>query len=175
MKKLLIAGIFLLSTTSILSAQMAITSIQNNQTNLLINDSISVKKGTDIQVYLPAGKDFFFVKQKKSGLSAKLIGDIAGIAGTGAAAVGIGSGNIGVMSDAINVMNKATAIQYGADAIDRIQDLPISKNAKKIAGKKMQVLEWEFKEEGYIIIATFDKKKYEINLQEAVMTGEIKL
>ena len=29
MKKLLIAGIFLLSTTSILSAQMAITSIQN--------------------------------------------------------------------------------------------------------------------------------------------------
>ena len=66
MKKLLIAGIFLLSTTSILSAQMAITSIQNNQTNLLINDSISVKKGTDIQVYLPAGKDFFFVKQKKS-------------------------------------------------------------------------------------------------------------
>ena len=55
------------------------------------------------------------------------------------------------------------------------QDLPISKNAKKIAGKKMQVLEWEFKEEGYLIIATFDKKKYEINLQEAVMTGEIKL
>lgn len=39
----------------------------------------------------------------------------------------------------------------------------------------MQVLEWEFKEEGYLIIATFDKKKYEINLQEAVMTGEIKL
>ena len=28
---------------------------------------LSVKKGTDIQVYLPAGKDFFFVKQKKSG------------------------------------------------------------------------------------------------------------
>lgn len=51
----------------------------------------------------------------------------------------------------------------------------IPKNAKKIAGKKMQVLEWEFKEEGYLIIATFDKKKYEINLQEAVMTGEIKL
>ena len=175
MKKTLFSTIVFLSASISVSAQLAVTSIQNNQTELVVNDSIHLKRGSQIQIYLPAGKDFVFVKQKKSGLSAKLIGDIAGIAGTGAAAVGIGSGNIGVMSDAINVMNKATAIQYGADAIDRIQDLPISKNAKKIAGKKMQVLEWEFKEEGYLIIATFDKKKYEINLQEAVMTGEIKL
>lgn len=175
MKKLFLAASIFLSASVSVSAQLAVTSIQNNQTELVVNDSISLKKGGEIQVYLPAGKDFVFVKQKKSGLNAKLLGKVADIAGTGAAAVGIGSGNLKTLSGAYKVMRTASAVQYGADALDKIQDLPISKDAKKIAGKKMEIQNWEMTDDGYILTAILDKKKYEINLQEAVMAGEVKL
>lgn len=175
MKKVFFAaGIFLSASVSV-SAQLAVSSIQNNQTELVVNDSISLKKGGEIQVYLPAGKDFMFVKQKKSGLNAKLLGKVADIAGTGAAAIGIGSGNLKTLSTATKVMGKASAVKYGADAIDQIQSLNISKDAKKIAGKKMEIMNWEMTDDGYVIMALLDKKKYEINLQEAVMAGEVKL
>ena len=64
MKKLFLAASIFLSASVSVSAQLAVTSIQNNQTELVVNDSISLKKGGEIQVYLPAGKDFMFVKQK---------------------------------------------------------------------------------------------------------------
>ncbi|MGC4130494.1 MAG: hypothetical protein QM564_13300 [Bergeyella sp.] len=175
MKNLFLAGVFFLSATSGFSAQTAVTSIQNNHSELLVNDSISIKKGGELQVYLPAGKDFFFVKQKKSGLNAKLLGKVADVVGTGATAVGVGTGNIKVLSDAFKVANTANAVRYGADALEKINDLPISNDAKKIAGKKLVVEDWEFTEDGYIITAKLDKKKYEIYLQEAVMSGEVKL
>ena len=173
MKKILISAVLLISSS--VSAQLAVTSIENRQTELVINDSISIKKGNEIQIYLPAGKDFVFVKQKKSGINAKLLGNIADVVGTGASAVGMGSGSIKVLQGATKVLRTANAVQYGADALDKIQDLPISDNAKKIAGKKMEVLDWEFTDDGYIIVAKFEKKKYEIYLQEAIMSGELKL
>ena len=175
MKNLIFSAVILLSASSTFQAQLAVTSIQNNQTELVVNDSIHLKKGSPIQIYLPAGKDFVFVKKKKSGLNAKFLGSVADIAGTGAAAVGIGSGNVKTLSSAIKVMNTARAVQYGSDALDKIQDLPISKDAKKIAGKKMEIQNWEMTDDGYILTAILDKKKYEINLQEAVMAGEVKL
>lgn len=73
------------------------------------------------------------------------------------------------------MVRTSSAVQYGADALDKIQDLPISKDAKKIAGKKMEIQNWEMTDDGYILTAILDKKKYEINLQEAVMAGEVKL
>jgi hypothetical protein len=173
MKKILISAVLLISAS--VSAQLAVTSIENRQTELVINDSISIKKGNEIQIYLPAGKDFVFVKQKKSGLNAKLLGNIADVVGTGASAVGIGSGSVTVLQGATKVLRTANAVQYGADALDKIQYLPISDNAKKIAGKKMEFLDWEFTDDGYIILAKIEKKKYEIYLQEAVMSGEVKL
>ena len=173
MKKILISAVLLISAS--VSAQLAVTSIENRQTELVINDSISIKKGNEIQIYLPAGKDFVFVKQKKSGLNAKLLGNIADVVGTGASAVGMGSGSIKVLQGATKVLRTANAVQYGADALDKIQDLQISDNAKKIAGKKMEVLDWEFTDDGYIIIVKIEKKKYEIYLQEAIMSGELKL
>ena len=175
MKKLFLAASIFLSASVSVSAQLAVTSIQNNQTELVVNDSIYLKKGLPIQIYLPAGKDFVFVKQKKSGLNAKLLGRLADAAGTGAAAVGIGSGNVKTLSGAIKVMNTARAVQYGSDALDKIQDLPISNEAKKIAGTKMEILDWEFTDDGYIITAKSDKKKYEIYLQGAAIAGEVKL
>ena len=39
----------------------------------------------------------------------------------------------------------------------------------------MEVLDWEFTDDGYIIVAKFEKKKYEIYIQEAIMSGELKL
>lgn len=174
MKKIILSAILFLSAPKFI-AQTRVKSIQNNQTDLLINDSISIKKGEDIQIYLPAGKDFLFVKQKKSGLSSKLLGQVADIAGTGAAAVGMGSGNINVLKGATRVITTANAVKYGADALDKIQDLPISDNAKKIAGKKMLVQDWIFTDNGYVLTALLEKKKYEINLQEAIISGEVKL
>lgn len=152
-----------------------LTSIQNKENALLLNETYNLKKGDSVQIYLPVNKDFLFVKKKKGLLGKKLIGDIAGIVGTGAAAVGLGTGNIKVMSEALNVMSKAAAVQYGVDALNRIDDLDISKKSKKIAGKKAKVLGWNFTEDGYIIDVKLGKKKYEIYLQEALMVGEVKL
>ena len=173
-KSTILSTVLFLSATVSISAQLAVTSIQNNQTELLVNDSISIKKGSEIQIYLPAGKDFVFVKQKKSGLSAKLLSQVADIAGTGAAAVGIGSGSVKVLQGASKVMNTARAVEYGADALDKIQDLPISNDAKKIAGKRLLVQDWTFTDDGYVITALLEKKKYEIYLQEAALSGEVK-
>ena len=175
MKKLFLAASVFLSASVSVSAQLALTSIQNNQTELVVNDSIHLKRGSQIQMYLPAGKDFVFVKQKKSGLNAKFLGKMADIAGTGAAAVGVGSGNLKTLSNAYKVVRTANAVQYGANALDKIQDLPISNDAKKIAGTKMEILDWEFTDDGYIITAKSDKKKYEIYLQDAAIAGEVKL
>ena len=173
MKKILISAVLLISAS--VSAQLAVTSIENRHTELVINYSISIKKGNEIQIYLPAGKDFVFVKQKKSGLNAKLLGNIADVVGTAASAVGMGSGSIKMLQGATKVLRTANVVQYGADALDKIQELSISDNAKKIAGKKMEILDWEFTDDSYIIFAKIEKKKYEIYLQEAVMSGEVKL
>ena len=174
MKKKFLSAVFFISATITISAQLALSSIQNNQTELIINDTISLKKGGQIQVYLPAGKDFVFVKQKRSGLNSKLLGKVADIAGTGASAIGIGSGNLKVLQGATQVINTAQVVHYSADTFEKIQELPISNTAKKIAGKKMEVQEWQFTDNGYVITALLDKKKYEIFLQEAAMSGEIK-
>lgn len=171
MKKIIITTLVFLS--AILSAQV-VKSIENKQTELIINDTISLKKGGQIQVYVPAGKDFVFIKQKKM-LSTKLLGNVADIVGTGAGAVGLGSNNVNVLQSAIKVANTANAVERGVYTLEKIQTLPISDKAKKIAGKKMEILDWEFTDEGYVVIAELDKKKYEIYLQEAIMSGEIDL
>lgn len=174
MKKILLP-LMMLSAIVMTNAQMAVTSIQNNQNELVVNDSISLKRGSEIQVFLPAGKDFVFVKQKKSVFSTKLLSGVADVVGSGAAAVGVGSGSVDVLRGATKVINAANSVKYGVDALDKIQELPISNDAKKIAGKKMQITEWTFTDDGYIISAILAKKKYEIYLQEAVMAGEVKL
>ena len=124
---------------------------------------------------LPVGKDFIFVKKNKTGLNTKLLGSIADVVGTSASMVGFNSGNLKTISDASKVINTANTVSYGANAIDQIQNLPISNESKKIAGKNMEIIDWTFTDDGYIIIALFEKKKYEIYLQEAVMAGEVKL
>lgn len=174
MKKIIVSSFLFFSATATISAQLAVNSIQNNQTELLINDSITLKKGQEIQVYLPAGKDFVFVKQKKSGLNTKLLGKVTDIAGSGASAIGLGSGNLKVLQGTTKVINTVKVVNYSAGTLDKIQELPISNSAKKIAGKKMKIEGWEFAENGYVITAYLDKKKYEIYLQEAAISGEIK-
>lgn len=153
----------------------AIYSIENKGNSLLINNQIELSREGEIQINLPANKDFLFIEQKKSGLSAKMLGNIADVVGTGASAIGIGTNSIGTMSKAFEVARTARAIEYGADALTKIQDLPISNKAKKIAGKKMKIIDYAFENDGWILTAELDKKKYKINLQEAVMVGEVKL
>lgn len=63
----------------------------------------------------------------------------------------------------------------GANAIDQIDNLPISKKAKQIAGKKMEVLEWESDNGIHVINAALGKKKDLIELESAYLIGEIKL
>ena len=150
MKKLLILPVVLLSYTTI-KAQLAVSSIQKNQNELVINDSISLKKGDSIKIYLPVGKDFVFVKQKKSGLNAKLLGSVADVVGVGASVVGVNSGSFKTISNASKVLNTTNTIRYGANAIEQIQNLPISNNAKKIAGQKMEIIDWTFTDDGYIL------------------------
>lgn len=152
-----------------------LTSIRNTDEGLVLNESYTLSKGDTIQIYLPASKDFVFVKKKKGLLSTKLLGDFADIVGAGAGVVGLGTNNIKVMSGAMDVMRKASAVKYGVDALDRINDLDISKKAKRIAGKKAKVLGWDFTEDGFVLDVELSKKKYEVYLQEALMVREIKL
>lgn len=144
---------------------------------LVVLDSIHIKKGDDIQIYLPTyDKDFYFVEQKKGLLNAaKIAGAAAEVVGTGAVAVGLGSGNISTLSKSLNVLQKTSAIKYGTDAIDKVDKLPISKKAKRIAGKKMEVLEWENDNGVHVITAQLGKKKYLIELENAYIIGEVKL
>lgn len=152
------------------------TFVKDNGDALVVLDSIHIKKGDEIQVFLPTyGKDFYFVERQKGLINAKLVGAAADIVGTGAVAVGLGSGNISTMSKAFNVMTKARAVSYGADAMNRINDLPISNQAKKIAGKRMEVLEWQSDGIDHIITAKLGKRKYTIELENAYLIGEIKL
>lgn len=153
----------------------AIYSVKDLGNKLIINDNFELIKGNEVQIYLPAnGKDFMFINSN-TGFSTKLLGKVADVVGTGASAVGIGSGNIKVIQGASKILNGANAVKYGADAIEKIQDLPISNKAKKIAGKKIKITDWEMDNGGYILKGELDKKKYLINLPEAVATGEIKL
>lgn len=99
---------------------------------------------------------------------------MADIVGTGASAIGIGSGNLKVLQGATQIINTANVVHYGADTFEKIQELPISNTAKKIAGKKTDVQDWVFTDNGYVISALLDKKNCEIYLQEAAMSGEIK-
>lgn len=150
-------------------------SIEEVNEKLLINKKYTIEKGGELQVYLPfAGKDFYSITpQSKS--KTKMIGKLAGAVSLGAAAVGVGSGNLSVATGAINVMSKASAVKWGADALQEIQDLPISDNAKKIAGSKMKVLGWKYTKDGYILTTQLDNKKYNVALSDAIMMGEIKL
>lgn len=153
-----------------------ITSIEENGNSLLINNKITISKGDYIQIYLPAlgNKEFSFINQNKI-FNTKLLSKVADVVGTGATAIGVSSGNLKTLQSASKVINTANAVQYGADAIEKINDLPISKNAKKIAGQKMKVLSWKRDDENYILTGELNKKKYTINLWEAVASGEIKL
>lgn len=158
------------------SASNILTSIQNNGDQLLLNGSKTISKGGEIQINLPAGgQDFIFVKPKTSGFQAKTIGRLADAAGGVAGVVGMSSGNLKTVVGATNVMRKAAAVSYGADALSRIQELPISSQAKKIAGRKAIVNGWKMTDDGYILYISIENKKYEANLQEALMAGEIKL
>ncbi|WP_068597013.1 hypothetical protein [Vaginella massiliensis] len=175
MKKLILIGFFYLSASNVLNAQLPVSSIQNTGNELVINDSISIKKGDNIKVYLPVGKDFMFVKPVKK-FNTKLLGSVANIASTGATAVGVGTGNLKVLTESMKVYRTASAVQYGVEALDKIQELPISNNAKKIAGKDFEVVDWNFNnDDGYSLNTKFENKTYQISLQEALITGEIKL
>lgn len=151
-----------------------LTSIRNTDEALILNESYTLNKGDSIQIYLPVKDNFLFIK-RKSFFNTKLIKGIADIVEVGSGAIGLGTGNIKVMSDAMEVMRKASAVKYGADALERINDLDISKKAKRIAGKKAKVLKWSFTEDGYVLDVKVAKKKYEVYLQEALMVREIKL
>lgn len=153
-----------------------LTSVQNNDDELLLNGDKIISKGGEIQINLPArGQDFMFVKPKISGFNVRMISRIADAAGGVAGVVGMGSGNLRTVIGAMKVMRKAAAVSYGADALSRIQELPISSQAKKIAGRKAIVNSWKMTEDGYILDISIENKKYEANLQEALMAGEIKL
>lgn len=150
------------------------STIEERNDTLVINNRFVLAKGGELQVYLPfAGKDFISIAKKKS--NAKLLGKIAGAVGTGAAAVGVGSNNLSILSGALDVARSANAIQWGADAISQIEDLPISSTAKKIAGKKLIIDDWQQTQEGFVLTAKLDKETYSVALSDAIILNEITL
>ncbi len=149
----------------------------NTLTLKFIEKNWTVKKGDEILIYLPtAGRtDFLFIQKKKGLLNAKLLGEVADIVGTGAMAVGLSSNNMDVVINAMEVSDKADAVGYGIDALNKIDDLNISKKAKKIAGKKATVLNWKNVDDDYVVYVRIGKKKYQISYAGAILTNEIKV
>lgn len=164
-----------LQTSDFEQKDLAVYSVKDYGNKLVINDSISLKKGDSIRIGLPFnGKDFQFVEKKKSGF-AKIVKKAAGALSSGAMAVGLISNDLSALNGAIKVARSAHAIYYGADALEKINELPISRKAKKIAGKKMEILKWEKKDMMHVITAKFKRKKYHITLEAAYVTHEILL
>jgi len=152
---------------------MIINSIEEKEGILVLNNHIEIKQGDLIQVFLPTfgQKDFQFVYRKRSSINASSIAGITKAVGVGTMALGVAGGSLGTLTTGLQV----TSLGYGADAVGQIQNLKISKSAKKIAGKKMEVISWGADDGGYVIVAKLGKKKYNIVIREAVMTGEVKL
>jgi len=152
---------------------MVVTSIDDRGDVLVLNGHAEIHKGGDIKVFLPAfgSKEFVYVIEKKSGISFGTIARASGAVAQGAIAAGLGTYSVG----ALDVGLKAASVGYAADAIDQIQNLPISKSAKKIAGKTMEVLGWGADDEGFVVHAKLGRKKYNISIREAILMGEVKL
>ena len=71
---------------------------------------------------------------------------------------------------------KAPKLKYSPSAIENIDALSISKSAKKIAGKKAEVLDWKLnKEDGYILDISIENKEYEVYLNNAIWANEIRV
>lgn len=180
MKKLVLRVVFVFVSvtgftqgkTKEVSSIDVLTSVKNTGNTLILNENYNLNKGDQILIYLPASENFLFIK-KKSLLNVKLVGKLAGIVETGAVIAFGSSGSINGMTNALNVMNKAQTVQYGANALEKINDLDISKSAKKIAGKKAEVLGWDTTNN--ILDIKIGRKKYEVSLREAIATNEIKL
>lgn len=153
--------------------ELTLEMVKDKGNKLVLDDSITIEKKGIIRINLPyTGKNFQFVNKKKSSFG-KIAKKAAGAVSSGAMAVGIGSSNIKTVNGAIQVANKADAVSYGADALEQIDDLPISNKAKKIAGKEMKVLKWKEEEGMHIITAKYKRKKYNINLEAAYVSKEI--
>lgn len=136
-----------------------------------------VKKGDEILIFLPAGgkTDYMFVHKKKGLINTKFIKAVSDIVGTTALTVGLGTKSLGTMIGTLEVMQKANAVYYGADALEQINNLKISKNAKSIAGKKAKVLGWKIADEDYVLNVKIGEKKYEVIYVSAILLNEIKL
>lgn len=143
-----------------------------------ITDDITLKKGDKILVFIPYNnqKDFLSIEKKEGLLSVKNLSKVADVVSTGAFAVGLGTNNFETMASSLDVIRKTQSVSYGLDALNKINELPISKNAKKIAGKYFEIEKIENDGADNIFLeGTIEKKKYTINLIQALYSGEIKL
>ncbi|WP_372473340.1 hypothetical protein AB4865_10965 [Capnocytophaga sp. ARDL2] len=143
-----------------------------------INDEITLKKGDKLLVFVPFNnqKDFAYIEKKEGFLSVKNLSKAVDIVGVGAMAVGMGSNNLETMMGAYDVMRKTQSVSYGLEVLDRINELPISKNAKKIAGKYFEITKIEMDGSDFVLLeGLIEKKKYTVYLNQALMLGEIRL
>lgn len=180
----------LLSTTMLLSVLFSYSqsfevdgkiipySLKITDDKVKITDDITLKKGDKILVFIPYNnqKDFLSIEKKEGLLSVKNLSKVADVVSTGALAVGLGTNNFETMVGSLDVFRKTQSVSYGLDALNKINELPISKNAKKIAGKYFEIEKIESDGADNIFLeGTIEKKKYTINLKQALYSGEIKI
>ncbi|SDE00451.1 hypothetical protein [Riemerella columbipharyngis] len=187
MKKIILLVLFFLSataTTAFAQSQtesLSVTSIRANDSGVTINTVdnkvYKLNKGDTLTVYLPYnGRDFMSIKPKRF-LNTKLLSNVADIVSDGASVVGLNTSNIGTMMTVNEIISKTAAFQYSADALEKIQDLSISKTAKKIAGKTAKILDFQFDDdsEDYSAVVEINGKKYIVELATALMSGEVQI
>lgn len=141
---------------------------------LKFGDNGQLKKGDKIKVLLPYNNDNFSYIEEVKPNTKKFAKGLASIVGNGALIVGGNTGNIKILTGAMKTYRTANNVMRTTELLEKIDELPISKSAKAIAGKTMEVKGWKRDGSNYILTAELGKKKYEINFQ-AITTGEIVL
>lgn len=154
---------------------ISVHSLREENGILKFGDNGQLQKGDKIKVLLPYNNDNFSYIEEVKGNTKKFAKGLAGIVGNGALIVGGNTGNIKILTGAMKIYRTANNVMKTTELLEKIDELPISKSAKSIAGKTMEVKGWKRDGSNYILTAELGKKKYEINFREAITTGEIVL
>ena len=149
----------------------------------ILNDSTEIFLGDTILIDLPATNDFLFVSQqkKKFGLS-KLskLGDLGSAVGGTLGTIGAATGSLGTLRTGVEIMNAGAVARSVGMTSEAIENLAVSKKAKKIIGTQAVVESFHPADgdEDYIkalVVNEKENKRFEVILAPAIYTGEIYL
>lgn len=150
--------------------------VKEKDGNLIILDSIELKKGDKIMINKPFMKDFSYIKRDAQGMKMlNKVADYAGVAGVATGVVGWYAKDLGTLRTSSEILNHSHQARNVVWTSSEINRLNASKKAKKIIGEDFIVEEWNIDSDalGAYLKGTINNKRYKIQVVLATMAGEI--